>query len=284
MLPYRYVFVLTNKCNLKCEYCYQSGRDIDSMGNDDWINVMKQLPADARVTLTGGEPLVYEGLKTVLTYAGNRFDCNIITNGTLLTKELIDLMLSLRRFKVLSLSIKNEDMMRYFITQRNKLNSDAILDAKTTVIDGQDLISIHKEYMAIGVDTHTLQLLKGSAIQHADTMYAFDEIFKPSKAHVYNENTKRAIKRLKGQVYMHPKIFINEADHDPKRYQPCKFPWSSIHINSDGEVFPCLAVSWGNVKNKTLRNIIQSKQALRFKDTINKHKTVAACNRCGWLR
>jgi len=284
LMPDRYVFILTTKCNLNCPYCYQSRDHKDTMTKADWIKVLNQLPRYARVTLTGGEPLVYKDFKDIFAITAGRFDCNIITNGTLLTTDLIDLMLSFTRFKVLSLSIKNEKMMRYFIAQRNKRKSDAILDAKTTVVDDQDLMSIHKEYMDIGVDTHTLQLLKGSPIQHSDTMVAFDDIFKPSKAHVYNEDTKKAIKRLKGQVFMHPKIFINDADHNPKRYKPCKFAFSSVHINSDGEVFPCLAVSWGNVKRRALKRIIQSKQALRFKDTIKKQGTVAACNRCGWLR
>ena len=35
-------------------------------------------------------------------------------------------------------------------------------------------------------------------------------------------------------------------------------PWSSVHINVDGNLFPCMAVSMGNVKNTKLSEIIFS--------------------------
>jgi len=67
-------------------------------------------------------------------------------------------------------------------------------------------------------------------------------------------------------------------------YKPCKFPWSSVHINVDGNLFPCMAVSMGNVKTTPLPEIIHGKDFMRFKDLIRKEGTVEGCNRCGWLR
>ena len=37
---------------------------------------------------------------------------------------------------------------------------------------------------------------------------------------------------------------------EKEKFLPCAQPWSSVHINVDGTVFPCLAVSTGNIQEK----------------------------------
>ena len=65
-LPHRYVFVLTNICNLRCEFCFQDrDRRSDAMTIDDWLKVVNQLPDYARVTLTGGEPLAFKQFEEI---------------------------------------------------------------------------------------------------------------------------------------------------------------------------------------------------------------------------
>ena len=96
---------------------------------------------------------------------------------------------------------------------------------------------------------------------------------------------------------MHPKVdslvmdkplssidCLNEVHYRKEIFLPCKFPWSSVHINFDGNLFPCLAISMGNVKDSDLINIINGEKYERFKTLIKKEGTVEACNRCGWLR
>ena len=57
-----------------------------------------------------------------------------------------------------------------------------------------------------------------------------------------------------------------------------------MHNNNDGNVFPCLAVSVGNVRNKTIKDILFDEEFKKFKKVIKKHGTVEACNRCDWLQ
>ncbi len=326
MLPHRYVFVLTNQCNLRCHFCYQARKyRKNSMKTEDWISLAKQLPEYARVTLTGGEPLIFPGFKKVFSYVAERFNCNIITNGILLNKESIDFLLSFPRFKVLSVSVDNigntlrdvkeaqwkhlENMMRYFIRCRKDVGSDCVLDVKTLVLDenADELLAIHQYCVEeLGCDHHAFQFLKGSPIQHADEMFEFSDIVKKSCAPVYEkfDVIKQGLEQIrlynirKGKVaFVHPKIasltseeplpdidLLNTTEHVSSDFLPCKFPWSSVHINSGGELFPCLAVSMGNVKEASLPEIISRESFEQFRELIRKEGSIEACNRCGWLQ
>ena len=102
LLPDRYVFVLTNLCNLKCRFCFQE-KDLreNRMRLNDWINISAQLPEYSRVTFTGGEPLMFDKFDEIFRFVASRFDCNMISNGLLLNQKKIDLLLSFEKFFLL---------------------------------------------------------------------------------------------------------------------------------------------------------------------------------------
>jgi MoaA/NifB/PqqE/SkfB family radical SAM enzyme len=163
--------------------------------------------------------------------------------------------------------------------------------------------------LTISVDSVSLQLLKGSKIQHSDFSYEYDEIFhEPTEFYKYKNLSKlkediQSIKEyvsndpFERKVYMHPKfedMSIVDFDQDSffdklnskttRGFKKCKYPWSSAHINADGDVFPCLSISFGNVKNHNLVNIFDSDKAKLFRDRIYNYGNVPACARCGWLK
>ena len=337
LMPKRYCFVLTNLCNLACEFCYQHRTKLkNSLNADDWIHLTKQLPDNSRVTLTGGEPLVLKDFEKVFREVVKRHECNIICNGLLLSEKLIDVLLSSKNFKVLSISIDNRDnkirklanvkekkweekwahadkMMLYFQKRKKELNHPScILDAKTCVLDenADDLLDIHKYCVEdLQCDTHSYQFLKGSPILGCDYMYQFDDIFNKSSAHEYKNWNKMKeqfylIKKYNYEnnkvAFLHPKVdelvgdleplddekldTLNFKEHKKNNFKPCAQPWASVHVNNDGAVFPCLAVSMGNVRDKDIRDIIFDEEFKKFKKVMKEHGTVEACNRCGWLQ
>ena len=82
LMPKRYCLVLTNLCNLACDFCYQiRTRQKNALDSNDWIKLIKQLPENSRVTLTGGEPLVFKNFKDVFLETVKRHECNLICNG-----------------------------------------------------------------------------------------------------------------------------------------------------------------------------------------------------------
>jgi MoaA/NifB/PqqE/SkfB family radical SAM enzyme len=324
-LPHRYVLVLTNLCNLNCSFCFQKrDKRPDAMTGDQWIKFLDQIPEYARVTLTGGEPFAFKEFSRVFEYATDSHHTNLISNGLLLDKKRIDLLLSKPNFKVLSISIDdignlNRDVkplhwerflkaIEYFHVKRNQVKSNCLLDIKTVLLDSNahQLLKIHKFCVEVlKADTHAFQFLKGSSIQHSDIMVDLEEIHKIEKAPVY-ENFKDIFQQLElirqynktstASAFVHPKIcnlegehkikpqeYLNASSFEPKEFQLCKFPWSSVHINVDGNLFPCMSVSMGNVKDKKLIEIMMGKKFSEFKKTL-KQNLVQGCNRCGWIR
>jgi MoaA/NifB/PqqE/SkfB family radical SAM enzyme len=253
-----------------------------------------------------------------------------------LSEKLIDILLSSKNFKVLSISIDNrnnkirklanvqekkweekwehaEKMMLYFQKRKKELNHPScILDAKTCVLDenADDLLDIHKYCVEdLQCDTHSYQFLKGSPILGCDYMYQFNDIYNKSSAYEYKNWNKmkeqfNLIKKYNYSnnkvAFLHPKVdelvgdleplddkkldTLNFKEHKKNNFKPCAQPWASVHINNDGTVFPCLAVSMGNVKDKNIRDIIFDEEFKKFKKVMKEHGTVEACNRCGWLQ
>ena len=104
--PTRVVVILTNKCNLKCYFCFQDRKNLPkSMSFEDWINFIDTLDDNSHITLTGGEPLLFKDFDKVFLHASKKHSVNIICNGTFLSKNFVELFLSQKNFKVLSISI-----------------------------------------------------------------------------------------------------------------------------------------------------------------------------------
>ncbi len=326
MLPSRYVYVLTNCCNLRCDFCFQDKEPKkDTMTSEDWINLTKQLPEYSRVTMTGGEPLVFEGFDETFDYVAKRFPCNLITNGILLTSKKIDFLLSYPNFKVLSISIDDignsirgvrsvhwdhlKEMMKYFNKRKSELGSECVLDIKTMILDENagDLFEIYKYLIEeLGADSHAFQFLKGSPIQHADEMFDVEGVQTKSSAYVYVnfKEIEQQLERVRkynienGRAsFLHPKVAslnseellpslggINIEEHKKETYAGCKFAWSSVHINFDGKLFPCLAIEMGDVRKNSLKEIVHGTKFKEFKELVRREGTLEACNRCGWLR
>ncbi len=328
VLPHRYVLVLSNLCNLACSFCFQDRKkNPNRMTKDDWLDFLDKIPQNSRVSLTGGEPLLFKGFKEIFIKASNRNETNIISNGLMLTQEVSELLLSKKNFKVLAISIDDigdttrdltskqwnqlEKNIHKFLEIRNALEHKAALDIKTVVLDEniEDLFEIHK-YMVenLKADTHSLQLLKGAEIQYSDLMYSYDDIHKKYEAHQYKKfdvliNQLEKIRKYSlanyPKAYLHPNIiplnsskeilykdyeYLNNRNHDKEKFSTCLSPWTSVHVNVDGNLFPCMAVPMGNVKTQSLEDIIFSNKFKNFKNEIRKCGTINGCNRCGWLK
>jgi uncharacterized protein len=95
----------TLHCNLSCEYCYEKSRPnvyMTDQTEDQIIQFIKLHSEVKRLSITwyGGEPLLDFGrIKTLtkkISELNIEFSASIITNGYLLTKEVIDQFIELR--------------------------------------------------------------------------------------------------------------------------------------------------------------------------------------------
>ena len=78
-------------------------------------------------------------------------------------------------------------------------------------------------------------------------------------------------------IYGHYAAISGLGDYPAKK---CNAPWVSAVIEADGDVRPCFFhASYGNIKNDSLDNILNSPQALSFRKNLdmNKNNTCVQC-------
>ncbi len=93
-----FYIAITNRCNLRCIMCttgqgkYTAENELSA---DQWIKAIANLNKNChirRITFGGGEPLLRQELAEIVKFAcGTKVSAiNIISNGTLITKEFMD--------------------------------------------------------------------------------------------------------------------------------------------------------------------------------------------------
>lgn len=92
--PMHYALHLTLRCNLRCSYCFITGRsNSPELTTDDWLKVIGQIHPFSIITVSGGEVTTMKDFAKILHACRMRGKVHLITNGTLLTDELIRLLL-----------------------------------------------------------------------------------------------------------------------------------------------------------------------------------------------
>lgn len=95
------VLELTNRCNLKCQYCSIEKDNIKDMSLDT-INYLKKLNIET-IILSGGEPFLHPQFEEIIELCCQNFkQVGITTNGTLITENFIEKIL---KFKNLTIQI-----------------------------------------------------------------------------------------------------------------------------------------------------------------------------------
>lgn len=92
--PYRLTIVLTECCNHKCNYCFNScdSRRHQEVNIADWFRVINQAGdmGVQEITFTGGEPFLYKNFITLIEHCTKKgIYTKISTNGTFLKEDTI---------------------------------------------------------------------------------------------------------------------------------------------------------------------------------------------------
>ena len=114
---------ITNRCNLRCRYCYHFESPGDAGGDlpaGEWQRFFEELNrcAVTEVTLAGGEPFVREDLEEILRgIVENRMRFAILSNGTLIDDAMAAFIASTGRCNYVQVSIdgsvpESHDVMR----------------------------------------------------------------------------------------------------------------------------------------------------------------------------
>lgn len=118
----------TTRCNLRCSYCYQVQKCPDEMSYESFEAVVRNSLnlGISIISFSGGEPLLWRHVVcAVQLCTDNRIVTQITTNGTLLTKELVDTLGNVG-LNMLSVSLDGIDYLAY--SQKTLANNPNVLE------------------------------------------------------------------------------------------------------------------------------------------------------------
>ena len=110
-MPYTGALELLPDCNMDCRFCYvhqNKGHRVEEgeiLRADEWIPILQQAydMGVYSLLITGGEPLLYPGLKEIVTWMSEKgLVMNMNTNGTLFDESWVEFFKNygIRRFNV----------------------------------------------------------------------------------------------------------------------------------------------------------------------------------------
>ena len=158
LLPLRFFFELTHRCNLNCPYCYLGKNKVkEEMTTDEWLNIIKQIPFYSFITLVGGEPLIREDFIEIFKACSKKtkHKIHLVTNGVLLDERIVS---ALVRYKLLLLSISLDGWMEHHDMERGI--KDSSKSAFKRILNNLDNLSLQckTSHTDIMVDVKTIIL------------------------------------------------------------------------------------------------------------------------------
>ena len=110
---------ITNRCNLRCKYCshFTSAGDVgQDLAKEEWLEFFEELNRCAvmNVCIQGGEPFYRQDLPELIEgIVKNRIRFTILSNGTLITKEMAAFLASTHRCDGVQVSIDGSNPLAH---------------------------------------------------------------------------------------------------------------------------------------------------------------------------
>lgn len=298
---------LTERCNLKCMHCYQTGsyagelslveirKGIDEITDTiaEW-SYMYDIAFQPSLNVTGGEPFLFSHLFDILEYTvAEGFEVYILSNGILVTKEkasrLSDLgvrgvQVSMEGPEAIHESIRGRGSFASSIKGVNRL-LDAGLEVtlNTTLSDINVDTFMEMKDLAISIGVHRLGFSRlvpsGKGTQMIENMLPIDHV-KDLYAEIERIKSD-SIEIVTGDpVATQMSSLRDEESEDAIPFGGCAAAVSGITVLPDGTIVPCrrLPVALGNIRTDSFRDIWASSPVLlKLRD---KERYGGKCGRC----
>lgn len=312
-VPELVAFNVTNKCNLRCTYCFQSqaGDHNQDASMGEIISVLDELNSlgVAEVLLEGGEIFVLPDIHEILFRLQKyKFRAHLITNGTLINDELAELLAETG----VSIGVSLDGPTPAYNSHRGgkgvfyqALDAVKLLAAKevpvyvncTVTVENADVIEELIDLSArLGADGIVLQQLHCSG--RADRNYyrehflTLDQSLKLKKVFTEAKIHYPTMDFVESEIFDWvniPDRFMNTCD-PALRYKPmklfrCAAGRKFCVIKSNLDVILCGILeeySCGNLREKSFREIWSSSERLHFIRNLSEKRVdqIPGCKDC----
>ena len=310
---------LTNKCNLRCEHCYQDDYSQSSeLPLKDLKDIARKIEftlekwgKEGRIGVTGGEPFVRKDLFAFLEFLELQphiKKIGILSNGTLI-KENIEAIKKLTKLHYIQLSI--EGMRETNDAIRGKGIFDKVIESthllKSENVPVRWMVTLHKKNAADvagvidlalenDVDTLTFERLipEGSGKSFADYVLStaelekvFSYIVERSDAEFAKSSPLSILKLRTLWVLCDPQRAQNNINAciplEKEVGASCSIGVDSLSLLPDATVLPCrrLPIPIGNLKNESLFKIWYTSKVLW--EIRNKNNLKGKCANCEYI-
>jgi radical SAM protein with 4Fe4S-binding SPASM domain len=290
--PYKILWAVTLKCNMKCLYCWPDvvavRQEYSGLGINDLKKIANQLVKGqvCKVIITGGEALLCKEVWDVISVlrAGG---CTVmlISNGTTICKEILekvkanDVALGIsfdaptdeinsitRRINIVD---KVSDSIRFIIAENIQMAA-----LVTVTKHNFDYIERHVAYLdSLGVKVIVLQDLKP---------FGTPEIYNDTRLTVEQEKRISGLMNDLKKNYSHIRFdstelmyFCNRKPNEKGTIMTCDAGENGGYIDFHGNFMPCSFLSnltYGNVLEKNLKDLWQISEAAQKLKELRKIK------------
>lgn len=278
-IPISATFEITEKCNFDCYYCYaKSLKNQNDLDTDQIKQILDKLKKTGIIFLniTGGEVLARKDILEILKYINEqKFILGVFTNGSLLTKEIID------ELKSGYVKIINISLIAPTEEQFDKL-SGKIGNFKK-FISGLDLLKNNnlKFNVVTTLTSENIDLYDAfeNFMRNYNTKIRFTYDVGPT-FEGYDMIENYAVK--KSQIENLKKFYGKNIENMKKniREYGCSAGQSNFAITNQGKVLPCMKFrkEVGNILDSNFDDIWESDEMKGIiKNELKRHEK---CNKC----
>jgi radical SAM protein with 4Fe4S-binding SPASM domain len=275
---------LTERCNLRCTHCYQTGKETDELSLweikatiseiDEMFRAWSEtygLEFSPSFNITGGEPLLHEDIFEIIELLRMRnFEVYLLSNGIFLNKEKVNL---LSRFGVKGVQVSMEGPEKIHDSIRGKGSFSSslkgigyLLEAGIKVTLNVTLSNINADYFmdmislsaSLGVQRLGFSRLvpSGRGLALLNKMLQKEKV-KELYEVIFSQNTN-GLEIVTGDPLASQMRAIDDAnDLGSFPTGGCAAGISGLTILPDGTITPCrrLPIPIGNVRKDSLREV-----------------------------
>ena len=287
---------VTNKCNLKCGFCWRQHKELEDFPDMTVKTVsdfLFRFPSIQSLCICGfGEPFLCDNLLSIMQFIknsssqqwplyGRRLFVGLITNGTLLTKKLQELSGCLPDYISISLNAPNAGI--YEKTTKSELFNEVVNGIRLSVKMGiVTYLSYVCDKQSINNVPEFLQLAKNLGVRGVHLHNLLPHFDDSENAKFWDLALTKDDLPLIEKIATLPEASIVElypvliAKGEVRKN--CQFPWETIGINGNGSITICNSVSPPRKENGTISDYIiwQNDYCQKFREM----KAGEQCDTC----